>query len=181
MLTLILTGYATAQAPNVSDLSQVATGVSLEFVKPIVKPLPPDYTAIKQTNDARVAAEDAAKAVEAARIAEADKQTLAAKQQQISQTGTNMGRGLNVDEKLAKTFIYDNESGNNPVRYNSSGCVGLGQACPGSKLLAVCPTLDYNCEDIFFTNYMLNRYKSWVNAYNFWIRTDCRPYCGHWW
>lgn len=65
-----------------------------------------------------------------------------------------------------KAFIYFHESGNNPQKYNGSGCVGLGQACPGSKLLAVCPNLDYACEDQFFTDYMVRRYGSWENAYN---------------
>lgn len=69
----------------------------------------------------------------------------------------------------AKLFIYNHESGNNPTRANGSGCLGLGQACPGSKLLAVCPNLDYACEDVFFTNYMLARYKSWDNAKAFWL------------
>jgi hypothetical protein len=68
-----------------------------------------------------------------------------------------------------KLFIYNHESGNNPTRANGSGCLGLGQACPGSKLLRVCPTLDYACEDAFFTNYALSRYGSWAGAYSFWI------------
>jgi len=69
----------------------------------------------------------------------------------------------------AKIFIYDHESGNNPTRRNSAGCLGLGQACPGSKLLAVCPTLDYNCEDNYFTNYANSRYGGWQGAYIFWL------------
>ncbi len=68
----------------------------------------------------------------------------------------------------AKAFIYMHESGNNPKARNSTGCLGLGQACPGSKLLAVCPDLDYDCEDNYFTGYMLSRYGSWDNARYFW-------------
>lgn len=68
-----------------------------------------------------------------------------------------------------KAWIYNEESGNNPTRWNAEGCLGLGQACPASKLLAVCPTMDYGCEDTFFTNYMLVRYGSWQNAYDFHI------------
>ncbi len=68
-----------------------------------------------------------------------------------------------------KLFIYNHESGNNPTRRNGAGCLGLGQACPGSKLLAVCPTLDYACEDNFFTNYAIGRYGSWAGAYAFWL------------
>ena len=73
-----------------------------------------------------------------------------------------------------KSYIYMRESGNNPTRYSSSGCLGLGQACPGSKLLNVCPTMSYSCEDAWFTNYAISRYGSWAGAYNFWINN-------HWW
>jgi len=69
----------------------------------------------------------------------------------------------------AKMFIYMHESGNDPTRWNSSGCLGLGQACPASKLLAVCPNMDYACEDAWFTNYMINRYGTWENARNVWL------------
>jgi len=74
----------------------------------------------------------------------------------------------------AKGFIYMHESGNNPLAVNGAGCLGLGQACPGSKLQRVCPTLDYACEDAFFTNYAMSRYGSWEGAYQFWITH-------HWW
>lgn len=74
----------------------------------------------------------------------------------------------------AKAFIYEHESGNNPLAQNSLGCLGLGQACPGSKLLIVCPTLDYACEDSYFTGYMQDRYTTWENARSFWI-------ANHWW
>jgi hypothetical protein len=73
-----------------------------------------------------------------------------------------------------KSYIYMHESGNNPKRWNSSGCVGLGQACPASKLQAVCPTLSYACEDAWFSNYAISRYGSWAGAYKFWI-------ANHWW
>jgi len=78
-------------------------------------------------------------------------------------------------------FIYQHESGNSPTKWNQSGCVGLGQACPASKLLDDCPQLDYACEDSWFTQYMIDKYGTWANAYAFWIRTDPRPYPGHWW
>lgn len=75
----------------------------------------------------------------------------------------------NQSDQWYKIFIYNHESGNNPARWNSSGCVGLGQACPASKLLAVCPSLDYACEDAWFTRYAISRYGSWKNAYMFWV------------
>ena len=71
----------------------------------------------------------------------------------------------------AKAYIYQHESGNRTTAVNEIGCRGLGQACPGSKL--PCGD-DYACQDTWFTNYMLQRYGSWQNAYAFWV--------GHkWW
>lgn len=69
-------------------------------------------------------------------------------------------------EAEAKMFIYMKESGNRPEAVNSTGCRGLGQACPGSKL--PCGN-DYACQDAWFTNYMKNRYGTWVNAKAFWL------------
>lgn len=72
-------------------------------------------------------------------------------------------------------YIYGMESGGripgncNPTAQNAGGCLGIAQACPGSKLLAVCPNLDYACENIFFANYALARYGSWAGAYAFWL------------
>lgn len=74
----------------------------------------------------------------------------------------------------AKSCIYLHESGNDPTRLNSIGCLGLGQSCPASKLLAVCPTMDYDCEDNWFTQYAINRYGSWEAAWAFWQQN-------HWW
>lgn len=71
-------------------------------------------------------------------------------------------------------FIYGMESGGrvvgncDPMARNADGCLGIGQACPGSKLLAVCPNLDYNCQNAFFTSYAISRYGSWANAYEAW-------------
>ena len=75
-----------------------------------------------------------------------------------------------VSGEDAKLFIYNKESGNKTTARNSGGCLGLGQACPGSKLLAVCPDLnDYACQDAFSTSYAMNRYGSWDNAKAFWL------------
>lgn len=73
----------------------------------------------------------------------------------------------------AKAFIYDHESGNRPNAINaSSGACGLGQALPCSKL--PCSLSDYACQDAWFTNYAMQRYGSWANAYAFWQ-------IHHWW
>lgn len=72
-----------------------------------------------------------------------------------------------MPEDQAKAFIYMHESGNNPRAINkSSGACGLGQALPCSKL--PCSLDDYACQDAWFTQYMLKRYKSWSNAVAFW-------------
>lgn len=84
-------------------------------------------------------------------------------------------------EAEAKAFIYMKESGNNPAAVNSSGCRGLGQACPGSKL--PCTDYDYQCQDNFFTSYMQNRYGSWQAAKSHWlarVSINGRD-MGNWW
>lgn len=72
-------------------------------------------------------------------------------------------------EAEAKMFIYMHESGNRPEAVNSTGCRGLGQACPGSKLPC---GADYACQDAWFTNYMKSRYGTWVNAKAFWLANN---------
>lgn len=64
--------------------------------------------------------------------------------------------------------IYQHESGCSTTRTNSIGCLGLGQSCPASKLLAVCPTMDWACENAWFTNYANNRYGSPAQAWAVW-------------
>lgn len=72
-------------------------------------------------------------------------------------------------------YIYGMESGGripgncNPTAKNAEGCIGIGQACPASKLIAVCPNLDYECQNAFFTSYALSRYGGWAGAYAFWV------------
>ena len=109
--------------------------------------------------------------LEALRQAEIQKQ---AQVQAQAQKPAEVAQNTPVDANSAKMFIYMKESGNNPQARNAGGCLGLGQACPGSKLLAVCPTLDYACQDAFFTNYAVSRYGSWEGALAFWQSH-------HWW
>lgn len=69
----------------------------------------------------------------------------------------------------AMQFIFAKESSNNPYAKNGGGCLGLGQACPGSKLLTVCPDLgNVQCQIQFFTDYANNRYGGWSGALVFW-------------
>lgn len=72
-------------------------------------------------------------------------------------------------------YIFQHESSGNSHAENSLGCLGLGQACPGTKLTSICPNLgDVACQVQFFTNYAVTRYGSWANAYSFWVNN-------HWW
>ena len=72
----------------------------------------------------------------------------------------------NCGDNTYANYIYNHESTCNPQAENPGGCLGIGQACPGEKLLAVCPNLDYACENTFFTNYAVTTYGSWEAAYN---------------
>lgn len=120
---------------------------------------------------------DAEKAAQDAKIQELEQEKIKLqnelqskldKQQQIAVLNSQKAYADSFSGQDAKMWIYMHESGNNPLARNYLGCLGIGQACPGSKLLAVCPTLEYNCEDAFFTNYMLARYGTWQNAMYFW-------------
>jgi len=53
----------------------------------------------------------------------------------------------------------------------SSGACGLGQSNPCEKLSSVCPDwkTDYQCQNAFFETYAIERYGSWLKAYEFWI------------
>jgi hypothetical protein len=75
-----------------------------------------------------------------------------------------------------ENLLIQRESGGNSCITNSIGCVGLLQACPGSKLYAVCPTLEVNCQLNFFEGYMRASYGTWANA---WAQDEARS--PHWW
>lgn len=83
-------------------------------------------------------------------------------------TVTSGGVVAGCGDNSYANFIYMKESGCNTGARNAGGCLGIGQACPGSKLLAACPSLDYACQNAFFTNYA-NRYGGWAGSYQFWL------------
>lgn len=60
-------------------------------------------------------------------------------------------------------LVYQRESGCKTNSVNSIGCTGIGQACPGSKL--PCSLSDWDCQNNYFTSYMLARYGSWASAW----------------
>ncbi|HSW36761.1 MAG TPA: G5 domain-containing protein [Candidatus Saccharimonadales bacterium] len=97
---------------------------------------------------------------------------------QIVARGINLG-GIKGDMALAGIdpsdydnvdYIFTRESHWNPSAVNSSGCAGLGQACPGSKLASACPNWqnDPVCQIRFFNGYAVGRYGSWSGARAFW-------------
>jgi len=97
--------------------------------------------------------------------------TETATSQNIAPTGVTVA---GCGDNSYANFIYIHESGCRTAAVNAGGCLGIGQACPGSKLTAVCPNLDYACENAFFTDYANRAYGGWAGAYAFWI--------GHsWW
>lgn len=77
------------------------------------------------------------------------------------------GGVVGCGDNIYKQFIYQHESGCRTHAVNSIGCVGLGQACPGSKL--PCSLSDWGCQDAWFSNYAIQRYGSWEKAYQFWL------------
>ena len=121
---------------------------------------------LKQKIAEKKAAE--ARAAEAARA-----QTVSYPVRTASYTAPTSGGGLRSgcgDNQYA-AYIYGQESGGkvtgmcNTTAMNAGGCFGIGQACPGSKV-AHCGA-DYACQNAWFTQYALDRYKSWAAAYNF--------------
>lgn len=173
MTFLLLTGLKAE--PAIAELNSKAVQQNINnLIKPT--PLPDEMGQKAQAFDAQVA--------------RANQAVQAERQQEAQEAAQAAAAAITVYGEPAdwyKAFIYDHESGNDPHKWNNSGCLGLGQACPASKLLAVCPNEDYGCEDSWFTQYMLSSYGSWQNAYAWWIRTDCRThgtgkcYPGHWW
>lgn len=109
----------------------------------------------------KIEAQKAAEALQAAQVAEQ------ARIAQAAQTGVTRAVALSGD---AMSNIFARESGGRLDAVNAGGCLGLGQACPGSKLIAACPNYatDYACQVNFFTNYAVSRYGSWDGAWAFW-------------
>jgi len=147
------------------DTSQAEPVVSGFFITQ--EPQFPDRSKEAEIARQMDAQREQARQAEIQRI-EREKQAQAVQSATVTPKAPTVAQNTPVDSNSAKMFIYMKESGNNPLARNSAGCLGLGQACPGSKLLAVCPNLDYACQDAFFTNYALSRYGSWEGALAFW-------------
>jgi uncharacterized protein YabE (DUF348 family) len=85
--------------------------------------------------------------------------------------------GISPSDYYAADYIISHESGWKPGTISGSGCAGLGQACPGSKLISACSNWSENtvCQLQYFTNYA-QRYGGWQGAYNAWVNVN-----GGWW
>lgn len=90
-------------------------------------------------------------------------------------TAVMVAAGVARSDFDAVNLIFSGESGWRTGVTNASGCAGLGQACPGSKLAAVCPNwrTDPVCQTKFFAGYA-QRYGGWQGAAAVWQRQ-------HWW
>jgi hypothetical protein len=103
--------------------------------------------------------------------------------------------GVALFEQPDANYIVTHESGWQVTIYNrqGSGAYGLCQALPGIKMSILGPYpsgpgppnpgwLTDPIAQLRWCNwYAHDRYHSWAAAKAFWIRTDCRPACGHWW
>lgn len=84
--------------------------------------------------------------------------------------------GVPSSQHYAADYVIARESGWNLGARNAGGCLGLGQACPGQKLINACPSwqTDAICQIQFFSGYANGRYGSWQGALEFWL-------INHWW
>lgn len=74
--------------------------------------------------------------------------------------------GISPADYSAVDYVISHESGWRPGAVNAGGCYGLGQACPGSKLVAACSNWsnDPVCQLRFFNSYAVSRYGGWQRA-----------------
>ena len=84
--------------------------------------------------------------------------------------------GISANDYAYVDYIFSRESRWNTAATNAGGCAGLGQACPGSKVMNACANWQTNavCQTQLFSGYAIGRYGSWERAYNFWLSH-------HWW
>lgn len=77
--------------------------------------------------------------------------------------------GISAGDFGAVNYIVSRESNWHPASLNAIGCAGLGQACPGSKLAAVCPNWqsDPVCQLRYFSGYA-SKFGGWGGAYAYW-------------
>jgi len=140
----------------------------------------PDLSGLAQKTQATIAALAAAELArqqaeqEAARLASqpTSSSTVSYSPSQSPSYGGSGGGGDAGD----MSYIYEHESSNNPCAYypSMSDCgytgeaaCGLGGALPCSKMRDSCGMSDYACQDRWFRNYAIERYKSISAAVSF--------------
>lgn len=84
--------------------------------------------------------------------------------------GLMASAGIPSSDYAYVNYIISRESNWRIDARSSSGCLGLGQSCPGSKLVSACPNwqTDGACQLRHFSGYA-SRYGGWGGAYNFWL------------
>jgi uncharacterized protein YabE (DUF348 family) len=108
-------------------------------------------------------------------IIEAPVPQIVARGSTVSVTGSHeswmAAAGISSGSYGYVNYIISRESNWNPGSISGSGCAGLGQACPGSKLAAACSGWQNNpvCQLRYFSGYANGRYGSWGGAYSFWV------------
>lgn len=78
--------------------------------------------------------------------------------------------GIPASQYASVDFIIGRESNWNPGAVNGGGCIGLGQRCGASILIAQCPNWENDpvCQLQHFNSYAVGRYGSWVGAEAAW-------------
>lgn len=171
--TIWTSGSAALQTRPQNALRAATGGLhGLPVAVPVSSTQDPDFLALgRQVLDEQQAAIDALSAQQAQALAD-QLQAAATRLQQapgprieaLQVTPPSSGDCYGVNPYAA--YIYQRESGCNPGSVNSSGCAGIGQACPGSKM--PCSLTDAPCQLAYFEDYALGRYGSWEAAYQFW-------------
>lgn len=129
---------------------------------------------IQQQIDNKKAAEEAARLEAIKQAEEAKARQSQAQAPEPVKTPVKTPSVAGCGDNQYANYIYMHESGCRLDARNAGGCLGIGQACPGSKLLAVCPDLNYACQNAFFTSYANSAYGGWAGAYQAWLGK-------HWW
>lgn len=144
-----INNQATEATPQVAEVVQPT--IQSEAPTPIQETLP-EQTRAEETTSTPVVTEPLSTPKEIARA-----------------TLVDLGYG---DAWYAVEYIGFKESSWNNYAVNSIGACGLFQALPCSKM--DCELSDVACQVRWATNYAVQRYGSWHQAYNFW-RTN------NWW
>lgn len=159
-------------ATNVNQKSDALASTSTELEQ-----LEAKKTELSQKLDAEKKAIEELKAkIEAKK--EADRKAAEAAKAPVVQVASysvpaDTGPVAGCGDNFYANYIYMHESGCRTHNPNGSGCDGIGQACPASKVIGPCG-YDYACQNAWFTNYAIERYGSWAGAYQFWV-------ANHWW